>query len=71
MVHTKEKKKKNLSIETDSEWTQTLILATVLGVCCFVWKKEMEILIWTNLKIITQETTFQKALKGIPFKQRF
>ena len=69
MVHTKEKK--NPSIETDSEWTQTLILATVLGVFCFVWKKEMEILIWTNLKIITQETTFQKALKGIPLKQRF
>ena len=76
MVHTKEK---NLSIETDSEWAQTLILAdkgfkaTVLGVFlfCFVWKKEMEILIWANLKIITQETIFQKALKGAPLKQLF
>ena len=29
----------------------------------------MEILIWANLKIITQETIFQKALNGAPLKQ--
>ena len=70
MVHTKGK---NLSVETDSEWAQTLILAdkgfkaTVLGVFlfCFVWKKEMEILIWANLKIITQETNSQKLWESL------